>query len=439
MFNRKNSVQDMDAYVEERLSDYLDGTLSERERATVEAQLAQSERARASLDALRYTVSLLKQTPAPPLPRQFTLPVTSRAPAQAAPGWLVWSLRGVGAAATVAFVVLLVGTLYNQQNLNQGATASSARAVPSAVIAMAATSAPPLQEVPQNSANDANATPIMITVEPPAAAPQPLPVTETANAAASKAQTSQQDSSNIAPTGLPPTRQPTVKPEKTEAPEATVAAASASGVSSAAPELSAPTATSEIFTTRIAITLEGEIILSELKVREGPGTQYRTIGGLHLGDIVTILGKSHDEAWLLIDYPKNKKTHQGWISTPYVRLNGLLESLPIAELGEPEPETVTPTETETPTPVANNDSTDGATVTPTPTASNVTAEPPLTPVFQETKPAEGSPTPQAPSAATTGTPTIESASGHTPEPAPTETATPEPGSGRTGTQPSPTP
>ena len=47
MFNRKNSIQDMDAFVEERLSDYLDGTLSAQERATVESYLAQSERARA--------------------------------------------------------------------------------------------------------------------------------------------------------------------------------------------------------------------------------------------------------------------------------------------------------------------------------------------------------------------------------------------------------
>ena len=71
----------MDAYVEERLSDYLDGTLSDQERQIVEAQLAASERARVSYESLRYTVNLLKQTPAPVLPRQFTLPVTSLAPA----------------------------------------------------------------------------------------------------------------------------------------------------------------------------------------------------------------------------------------------------------------------------------------------------------------------------------------------------------------------
>src|ERR1700687_2817361 len=97
MFNqdRKNASQNMDAFVEERLSDYLDGNLSDRERATVEAHLAVSDHARASLESLRYTVNLLKQTPAPTPPRQFTLPITSGAPAQRASGWLVWGLRGV--------------------------------------------------------------------------------------------------------------------------------------------------------------------------------------------------------------------------------------------------------------------------------------------------------------------------------------------------------
>lgn len=411
MFNRKNSIQDMDAYVEERLSDYLDGTLSTQERATVEAYLAQSERARASLDALRYTVNLLKQTPAPALPRQFTLPVTSRAPAQGAPGWLVWSLRGVGAVATVAFVALFVGLLFKQNPANTAATAPSARTVPSAVIAMAATSAPSLETVPQNSANDTNPTPIMITVEAPSAAVPPIPVTETPAVAANKS-TAQQDSSLPAPTMSPATQVPTVKPENTRAPEATVAAASASGVNNGggAPEFSAATETpSLLYTQRSVVALRGEILLIELKVREGPGTEYRTIGGLRFGESVLVLGKSSDEMWLLIDYPKNKKTHQGWVSSPYVRLDGSLDLVPFAEFGQPEPEIVTPTETETPTPTVAHDDSNEPQPTAVPTDAN--SVPPMTPVPIETKPAEGSPSPRAPQENPTETPTPEPRSG----------------------------
>ncbi|MCI0478460.1 MAG: zf-HC2 domain-containing protein, partial [Anaerolineales bacterium] len=89
MFNRKQQISDMDAWVEERLSEYLDGTLSPQERASVEAHLKASARARASLESLRWTVNLVKQSPAPALPRQFTLPVTHRAPARGAPAWMV--------------------------------------------------------------------------------------------------------------------------------------------------------------------------------------------------------------------------------------------------------------------------------------------------------------------------------------------------------------
>src|SRR5690242_18000291 len=64
---------------------------------------------------MRYTVNLLKQTPPPPLPRQFTLPVTTRAPAVSR-GWMVWGLRGVALAATVAFVLLLTVNLLRQNN-----------------------------------------------------------------------------------------------------------------------------------------------------------------------------------------------------------------------------------------------------------------------------------------------------------------------------------
>src|SRR5581483_1428376 len=132
MPKRNYPIPDMDAFVEERLSDYLDGRLSAEERALVEAQLQKSERARASLESLRWTVNLIKQTPAPALPRQFTLPVTPRAPQPVTPGWFVWGLRGIAVAATLAFVFFLAANLLRQNNNPVTALAPAAAPLPAA-------------------------------------------------------------------------------------------------------------------------------------------------------------------------------------------------------------------------------------------------------------------------------------------------------------------
>ena len=63
------------AWVEERLSAYIDNQLAPLERAQFERHLRDCARCQRSLAALRWTVSLVKQAPAPALPRQFTLPV----------------------------------------------------------------------------------------------------------------------------------------------------------------------------------------------------------------------------------------------------------------------------------------------------------------------------------------------------------------------------
>lgn len=417
MFNRKNSIQDMDAYVEERLSDFLDGTLPDQERTIVQAHLATSERARASLDALRYTVSLLKQTPAPVLPRQFTLPVTSRAPVQAAPGWLVWSLRGLGAAATAAFVILLVATLFRPGNTASTANLpAAAPAAPSGVIAMApAATAPAPNTDVVSEAYDANATPIMLTEEPSTALQQVVPVTETPIDASRKSQP-QQDADNVAPTIAPqPTSVPIQNAPATSAPPPTAAvAAGASANSSAAPELGQPTPTSELFTTRIAIMLEGQVTLSELIVRAGPGTEYAVIGGLRREDVVQIMGRSLDNGWLWVRYQKNRKTHEGWVSRAYVRVNGKLDTVPVTELGQSETPTVTPEPTETPLPPDQDATPDDSSITPT--TEQVTPVVPATPDGAPTEFPGRSPTLPSTEGDTTATPTAETKSS---EPAPT--------------------
>jgi anti-sigma factor RsiW len=67
----------------ELLSAYLDGELTEDERALVEAQLAVSEAWREELETLRWTVSLLHAMPEAPLPRSFEIPNSALEPAVA--------------------------------------------------------------------------------------------------------------------------------------------------------------------------------------------------------------------------------------------------------------------------------------------------------------------------------------------------------------------
>lgn len=59
----------------ELLSAYLDGQVTEAERADVEAQLAVSAAWREELASLRWTVGLLGSVPQAPLPRSFELPI----------------------------------------------------------------------------------------------------------------------------------------------------------------------------------------------------------------------------------------------------------------------------------------------------------------------------------------------------------------------------
>lgn len=59
--------------VDERLSAYIDGALSPRERARLEARLAQDAALRARLESLRRTVALVRGLPAVPAPRNFLL------------------------------------------------------------------------------------------------------------------------------------------------------------------------------------------------------------------------------------------------------------------------------------------------------------------------------------------------------------------------------
>lgn len=82
MADRKFSENEH-AWVKERLSSYTDNQLAPLERAQLERHLRDCGRCQASFASLKWTLALVKQAPAPALPRSFTLPVppqTRRAP-----------------------------------------------------------------------------------------------------------------------------------------------------------------------------------------------------------------------------------------------------------------------------------------------------------------------------------------------------------------------
>mgnify|MGYP005824245345 CR=1 FL=1 len=89
----------------QRLSAYLDGELSERERRALEERLAQDTELAAALEELSKTRSLLRELPRRTVPRDFAV----RAPAAVEPHPSPWA-RGLrwGAALGGALCVLLV-------------------------------------------------------------------------------------------------------------------------------------------------------------------------------------------------------------------------------------------------------------------------------------------------------------------------------------------
>lgn len=104
--------------VDEWLSAYIDGALGPRERARLEARLAQDADLRARLESLQWTVALVRGLPPVPAPRNFLLtPAMVRPPAPAAhqpaprARWLAPALTFATAVSGLLCVILLVGNL----------------------------------------------------------------------------------------------------------------------------------------------------------------------------------------------------------------------------------------------------------------------------------------------------------------------------------------
>jgi len=97
--------------VDELLSAYIDGALSPRERARLEARLAQDADLRARLESLQQTVALVRGMPPVRAPRHFLLtPAMVRRPAPVARR-LAPALTFATAISGLLCVILLVGNL----------------------------------------------------------------------------------------------------------------------------------------------------------------------------------------------------------------------------------------------------------------------------------------------------------------------------------------
>lgn len=104
--------------LDEWLSAYLDGQLSEKERAQLEARLASDERLQSELRALRRTVAMVRDLPRLPVPRNFILPQTMagakrpvaavRSRAASFAPWLKAAAALVGVFAVVTFASMLI-------------------------------------------------------------------------------------------------------------------------------------------------------------------------------------------------------------------------------------------------------------------------------------------------------------------------------------------
>lgn len=177
-------------WVEERLSDYIDNRLPPVERARIERHLQSCEHCRASLDSMRWTVSLLKRAPAPALPRSFVLPVPARPSRVSSLG--LSALRFATALATLLLVSLVGIDLIFQFGGGGPAPMAASRAIqsvpPTNVAQVPPTSASskanevapmaaPATPVPPTAAPAATAAPTSAPAAASAAVPPPPPTT----------------------------------------------------------------------------------------------------------------------------------------------------------------------------------------------------------------------------------------------------------------------
>jgi hypothetical protein len=106
---RKSNEETEHGYVEERLSAYLDGELTQQEQGIVERHLATCQDCRWNLDTLRQTVQWVQELPSVPVPRVFTIPVPAEPARAPRRRWGVPLLQGATALVALMLVFVVAG------------------------------------------------------------------------------------------------------------------------------------------------------------------------------------------------------------------------------------------------------------------------------------------------------------------------------------------
>jgi anti-sigma factor RsiW len=109
---RKRDEKTEHGYVEERLSAYLDGELTQREKGIVERHLATCQDCRWNLDTLRQTVQWVQELPSVPVPRVFTIPVSAQPARAPRRRWGVPLLQGATALVALMLVFVVAGDFF---------------------------------------------------------------------------------------------------------------------------------------------------------------------------------------------------------------------------------------------------------------------------------------------------------------------------------------
>lgn len=139
---------------DELLSAYLDGELDGPEQARLEAQLAADPALQAELETLRQTVTLVREMPHIPAPRNFFLPQTTATRLQAAPlkqprrSWSLSLLTTATIVVSLIFAVVLSGDVLRRAAPGSQMAYEAPREAPSeAALTSIPTEAPPPEEM----------------------------------------------------------------------------------------------------------------------------------------------------------------------------------------------------------------------------------------------------------------------------------------------------
>jgi anti-sigma factor RsiW len=378
MFKRVNSDDLSHDRVESRLSEYIDGRLPQEERLQISRHLQACPSCQESLESLQWTVKLLKQVPAPRLPRQFTLPVPE--PRRTTSPWLKWGLATASSLAAAVFVLIVAVDVLSQRSApSELALPAAAPSDKTLVAAALPTSVPSRQ---QFSSAPTSAPQLEAATTVPSSAP--VATITPASTSVPNATKRVPQVESIAPTQVKP------PPVAKSAPVSPSCEACGGGVGGAPAET--PRTNSAMVAPPIAAV--GIVKDASLVVHDSPSDDGTRIGALVQGTQIQVLKRDASGGWLDMVFPiGNDQGLSGWVAAKSVTLHVFLDTLPIEPLAtetpttEPETNVASPrpgysTETATPeligpetAPVAGETLTPTETSPPTPIASPTSVAP----------------------------------------------------------------